>query len=283
MSCADASVVNSSYRMDAGIEHLIRLQQVDEQISALLRSIADLPKHLATLEEKLRSQKSALDLNEKSAAAEEARRRSLDSDIKDLQQKVLKYRGQSNSVKTNEEFRALQNEIDFAEAEVRKLEDQQIQLMERIEALAVARREAHAALAEQQSLIEQEKKAARDAAAEQESKLAALRIERESHRAEISPTILVTYDRITSSSRKTGLARVQGQRCLACQMYLRPQIWNQVRSGQLLNCESCGRLLYFDISLEPPPPPPPPAKKKRTPKAKPVDEPAGEAQFASPE
>jgi predicted nucleic acid-binding Zn-ribbon protein len=256
--------------MDAALEHLIRLQKVDEQIAQLHHSIAELPKHLATLEEKLKSQKASLDDADKSIAAEEAKRRRLESDLKDAQQKVLKYRGQSNSVKTNDEFRALQHEIDFAEAEIKKIEDQQIVAMERLESLNSAKSAAAAGIEEQRVLVEQEKTVARAAATEQQKKLAGLLQEREDHRTGIDESVLRTYDRIASSSRKTGLARVQGQRCLACQMYLRPQVWNQVRSGQLITCESCARLLYFDPALEPPPPPPiVPVKKKRTPKAKP--------------
>jgi hypothetical protein len=38
------------------------------------------------------------------------------------------------------------------------------------------------------------------------------------------------------------------QKCAACQMLVRPQRWNELRNDQMLPCESCGRLLYYDAS-----------------------------------
>jgi uncharacterized protein len=49
------------------------------------------------------------------------------------------------------------------------------------------------------------------------------------------------------------LARARDQRCTGCQMGLRPQLWNQLRDGQSMKCESCGRILYVDNRREPQP------------------------------
>jgi hypothetical protein len=41
-------------------------------------------------------------------------------------------------------------------------------------------------------------------------------------------------------------------------MGVRPQVWNQLREGELLTCDSCNRLLYWDPALAPVPKAPQP-------------------------
>jgi hypothetical protein len=251
--------------MDASLEQLIRLQEADVESAKLRQSVAALPAHLAAIEEKLRAQALAVEQADKAVQAEDAKRRRLESDIKDQQQKIAKFRDQSSSVKTNEQFHALQHEISFAEDEIRKLEDKELESMERSEQLERTRAQARQDLTSHKAFVEREKESARKQSAEQLARLDQLNKTRDELRSQIDEDLLADYDRI-ASSRGTGIARAQGQRCMGCQMALRPQMWNQARDGQRVHCESCGRLLYFDASLEPIPEPPivEPKRKKKT-------------------
>src|ERR1700751_1155000 len=160
------------------LETLMFVQDADQDIARLQREIEALPKRLAELETQLAAEKLALEQAEKAIKEEETKRRRLESDIKDQQQKILKFREQTSSVKTNEQYAALQHEIAFAEAEIRRIEDRELESMERSEQLEAQRGKAKQALADQTRIVELEKEAAHATSAQQQTKLASLTDER---------------------------------------------------------------------------------------------------------
>src|SRR5437660_1122366 len=98
--------------------------------------------------------------------------------------------------------------------------------------------------------IEKEKEEARQRSAEDQQQLAEWTAKRDQLRAGVSADLLRHYDRVVKL-RKTGLSEVRDHKCTACQVMLRPQTYNEVRSGeQVVICDSCQRILYFDPAAE---------------------------------
>src|SRR5439155_2453475 len=154
------------------VQNLIELQQADREVLRLREEIAALPKRVAAIEEKLAGTKAVLENAKVAVKADEASRRKYETAIKDVQQKISKYRDQSLEVKTNEHYKALLHEIQFAERDIRANEDKILELMVSVEAREKDVKAAELELKEETAEIEKEKVAARERTVEDEKQLA---------------------------------------------------------------------------------------------------------------
>src|SRR5438045_1695071 len=192
------------------VQNLIDLQQADREVLRLKEEIAALPKRVAVIEEKLAGTKAILENAKIAVKADEANRRKYEIAIKDVQQKISKYRDQSLEVKTNDQYRALMHEIQFAEQDVRANEDKILELMVNAEARDKQVKAAEAELKEEAAEIEKEKNIARERTAQDEKELAEWAAKRDASRAAVDPDLLRHYDRV-SKFRGSGLAEVLDQ------------------------------------------------------------------------
>jgi predicted nucleic acid-binding Zn-ribbon protein len=263
--------------MNADLAKLIELEKVDREIARLSDEVAALPKRVAAIEEKLAEDKAAVERAKAAIKANEAGRRKLEADIQGFQQKIVKYREQSSSVKTNDEYRALMHEVEFAEKHISGCEDNILELMIALEAEEKALKSAEADLKEESAAVEKEKSEARTRTAEDETLIASLNGQRTGLRGAVSDSSLAHYDRVLRQ-RKSAVAEARDQKCMACFVMLRPQNWQELRSNEhIITCSSCGRILYYDPANEAPAPEPPKKKSKAR------SAPSGSATEAAPE
>mgnify|MGYP003346556665 CR=1 FL=1 len=191
------------------MELVSQLQTLDQRIGALEKEIAALPKHIAQIERALESHTRRLEADRAALAANQRERKNIEGNNQLLQQKISKLRDQMSGAKTNEQYKAFQNEIDFVEKEIRAADDKALELMTASEPLTEAVKKAEAALAEEKKLVEAEKQKAKDRTAADQAQVATLQGERKEITVKMTPSILATYVRIRKKwNGKIGRAHV---------------------------------------------------------------------------
>ena len=122
--------------MHPDLEKLIVLQAHDGEAKRLSDEMAALPKHVASLETKAKATQGQRAVIVDLIAKEEALRRRQESDVQDHQAKIARIRKQMDLATTTVQVTAFEHEIAFAQAEVNRLEDAELESMERSEGLA---------------------------------------------------------------------------------------------------------------------------------------------------
>ncbi len=229
----------------------VRLQEIDNRIAELTREVSALPKHIAEIEKKLTSHQRKLDADRAALAANQKDRKRLEGEIQSSEQKISKLRSQMLDAKTNEQYRAFQNEIEYCEKDIKRAEDRILELMGESEPLEHNVRAAEEALKAEKAEVEREKDQTRQRTAADKKNLDELNGERKQIIGQLTPDVYRRYERVRKNRRGIGVAEAVEGRCSVCNMTLRLQFLQDLRKGdQIMSCESCGRILFYTPPVE---------------------------------
>ncbi len=233
--------------MDRELQRLQELQTLDTRIAGLERKIEAIPGRVQGIR----------DAHQKAKAAVDALHARLDQTRKDMRakEKDLEYQAAQRAksearlyeVKTNKEYSAVLSEIETLKVEKSRIEEEILALMEAQERLTAEIREAEARLARHAEESGREEAAAAQELRALEADVQVARAERESLAREIPRDVLTPYTRLLKGRGGLAVALVGTNGiCSGCRVALTPQRFNEVRqSSQVLTCESCGRILYY--------------------------------------
>jgi uncharacterized protein len=238
--------------MNELIENLVKLQAVELERARLAAETRALPAEVKHAEAALAAAEKQSSEVSAALSREESLRTRLERETEGHQKKVARFRAQADDVKTPAQAEAIEHETKFATTEIERLENEELASLERTEEQEAALKGARALVETEAAALEKTRERIGLRQKEAAERLAALNAERDEVRPRIETEWLERFDRL-ATARGTAVARAENQQCCGCRMGLRPQTWNQLREGQLLSCDSCSRLLYWDPSMAPAP------------------------------
>jgi len=237
--------------MNPAIPNMLELQRLDQATAALRAELEGMPKKLREADAKLNGDRTAVVSAKEALTQALGQRKKLELDVEQWKERAKKYRGQSSSVKTNEAYKALQQEIAGAEAEASKGEDRVLEQMMAVEEAEKRVKRLEAELRESERVIAAEKQQIEALFAEKKKSWETATAERKATAKKMPAEMLELYERISKKHPGTVMAQVRDGQCRACGVRVLPhtvQLLESDTDQEMFRCESCGRILY---SFEP--------------------------------
>lgn len=232
--------------MSEELELLLELQEIDIDLGSQVRGRDRLPGRISALvaeKDRLNADIAAREEEAESGAKE---RRQMERDLEDRVAHLETLRGKQITIKTNEEYAALQREIEYEKSAISEAEDAMLQLLEAQERVKAGLAEARAAAAEAAVQIDSEVAELTSRLSDLDEAIAVKRDERRRIAMRVDEHLLGRYERLLRSKGDAAIVPVVDGTCSGCRKRLPPQMVIEVRrSSSPLECETCGRLLYW--------------------------------------
>ena len=150
------------------------------------------------------------------------------------------------AVKTNHEFHAMQHQMEAVKADIDQCESKVLEIMMSADENAASLKQAELRLKTDEAAVAAERTAITAERAENEAIIKACAAERAAVVAKMTPNVVSLFDKLARARGGIGIARAEKERCVVCQVRLRPMVFSAVvRNDEIVQCDSCQRILYF--------------------------------------
>jgi len=227
------------------LEQLLVLQDRQQKIKQIETEIETVPLQRKSLEAQLAASVAGVEVLKQKNRHVEMDRKKLELDVGTRAETIARLKTQQYQTRKNDEFQAIGHEIERYENEIRKIEDEELELMVQADTIKV-------------DLAEEEKKAGavRESIARQtkdleaksttlQSQLEELSKERAEIAGKIDEDLLSRFERLFQSKGDAVVVALEHEVCTGCHMKVTTQTAHRVKAGkEIVSCENCGRILY---------------------------------------
>lgn len=222
-----------------------RLQEVDIDIHRLEGEIRDLETQCTHHTGDRTKRRALIEKLQAQVGQVTAKRCQVELELKQNEEKLAKFRKQIDFVKTPKELEAVNHQVAQAEAEVSRLEESILLLMEEEEKAGRDTAEKTAAAAKMDTKSSEFVTRATESCNSKKALLKGLREDRITIGNQLPGDLLGSYDYLLHKHPLTVLVPLAGSACGGCGGILIPKLVIDVKLGQkMLQCNHCERYLF---------------------------------------
>lgn len=227
------------YEALRGLHQLLRQRaDLEEQLARCPRTIHAARLKSEQLDKAVEDAKAAWQKCQKDVDSKQMTLRQRETRIKQLQER-------RNSCDSNKEFQLLSEQIEADLKANSVLEDEILEMIERVEVLHQDVKNARDAAADGQRRFQQVQKETEAKAAELREKIANLTDKIRDGEKLFAGEQLQSYLRRVEANAADALAETDGHSCGNCHTLITTQILSELRQRKPVSCKSCGAILYM--------------------------------------
>ena len=228
------------------IEQLLIIQDRDQKLKELNSDIERLPLEELQAKERLKAATTSVEISEKAFMENEIAMKNIELDIDTRKDSITKLKVQQMETKKNDEFAVMEHSINNYQSEIVKLEDSQLELMEKGESLSETLQHNKDNLAKDQKIVDSELLVIAERKKHFSQKIDDLSIDREKISSSVEPDLLDRYNRIFKSKKSDAVSELINDICSGCHMKVTPSTALAVRAEKVVTtCDQWGRILYI--------------------------------------